>query len=181
MPWVIRLKSLVLTSMLFSILVAACFTVSASRRMVAPVVRGLRTEDLELYFYSDSTSTYSALKNGDTDFMMERLTCSQYQDAIIDRKIIVAPFVENKRYEFDLNHNYTIKTYPGIRNPLTSLKSRQALARLTDKTYIVDEICGGYAVRLDTPIPPFQKGWWNESVTGKTIHTHTTQRKLKDC
>ncbi|MCK4476977.1 hypothetical protein KAU88_00395 [Candidatus Bathyarchaeota archaeon] len=125
--------------------------------------RGPRTEDLIINFYPNITMAYLALKTGEIDIIGYELTTDLFEDAINDINIVLAPVASSGMYEFDINNNCTIRTYPGIRSPTNYQGFRQALAFLVDKDYIVEEICGGFAERIDQPIGASNKGWRNES------------------
>lgn len=142
-------------------------------------VQGPRTEDLIIRFYSDIQSTYSALKADEIDLVAytgwsvglplhdgKQFTADLFADAIFDPNIVLAPLPGNDIVGFDFNSNCTIETYPGIRSPMTYKSFRQALAFLVDKDWIVDEAKGGFASKIDVPIPYPQSGWWNSNVTG---------------
>jgi len=133
-------------------------------------LNGPITEDLLIYFYSLPSTCYQALKVGAIDIMAYPLTENQYLDAIVDPDIVLASHSMNDIYGFPFNLNETIKTYsdfdPVLVSPMTYLEFRQAIAHLIDKDYIVDAICGGFAKRIDVPVPYAQKTWWNTSVTG---------------
>jgi len=141
--------------------------------------QGPRTEDLIIDFYSDVVSAYVALKAGNIDLLAytgwsvglplhdgKQFHADLYTDAITDPNIVLAPLAGNDIVGFDFNNNCTIPTYPGIRSPMTYKSFRQALAFLVDKDFIVDEVKGGFASKIDVPIPYPQSGWWNSNVTG---------------
>ncbi|MCW3985620.1 MAG: ABC transporter substrate-binding protein [Candidatus Bathyarchaeota archaeon] len=125
--------------------------------------RGPRTEDLIINFYPNITMAYLALKTGEIDIIGYELTTDLFEDAINDANIVLAPAADQGMYQFDINNNCTISTYPGIRSPTNYQGFRQALAFLVDKDYIVETICEGFAERIDQPIAPPHKGWRNES------------------
>jgi len=87
-----------------------------------------------------------------------------YIDAINDPNIVLAPVADQGFYQFDLNNNYTIAMYPGVRSPTNYTGFRQALAWLTDKEFIVDEICGGFAERIDQMIAAPYRAWGNATM-----------------
>lgn len=124
---------------------------------------GPRTEDLIIYWYDGVECAYEALKTGEIDIVMWDITREQYKDAIADPSIVLAPVTDMDMYEFDINNNWTIATYPGVRSPTSYLEMRQAMAFLTDKDTIVSYCCGGFAERIDQPVAAPTKGWMNES------------------
>jgi ABC-type transport system substrate-binding protein len=125
---------------------------------------GPRTQYLRLQYYADQTVLYLALKAGAIDVMGWPLTRAQYEDAITDPDIIVCPTTENGMFELDLNNNWTLPD--GKPNPLRVLSFRQAVARCVDKINIITNICGGHALRLDTPLTsnPNYGYWWKSAV-----------------
>jgi len=127
-------------------------------------LKGPRTDDLIIRYYGDVESAYAALKAGEIDIVGYEITSALYEDAITDPTIVLAPVASLNMFQFDINNNYTIPTYPGIRSPTNYQGFRQALAWLTPKDYIVNDICGGFADRIDQPIAGMHKGWGNESM-----------------
>ena len=147
--------------LLLTLLIVACIpqvSVSASK--------GPRTEDLTMLFYSDVLATYDALERGDIDVVGFDIMLPVYLEAIDNPDVVLAPVDDMGMYEFDLNNNYSIPTYHGVRSPTSYTKFRQALACLVDKDRIVEEFCGSFAVRIDQPIAAPVHGWMNQSYTG---------------
>jgi len=135
--------------------------------MVAAPVKAEARSDLEITFYGSDTAAWTALVNGEIDFLQWALTEEQKEAAEADPNIQLARVDENGMFEFDINNNYTIKTYPGIRSITNELKVRQAIAYLVDKDAIIRDILHYYGVRIDQPIAaPQTEGWCNSSVIG---------------
>ena len=128
--------------------------------------QGPREEDLQMFFYSDVLASYAALEAGEVDIVGFDIQESIYIDAKDNPNVAMAPVDDMGMYEFDLNNNYTIASYPGVRSPTNYVGFRQALARLVDKDLIVDTYCGGFAARIDQPIAPPASGWMNSTYTG---------------
>ncbi len=130
-------------------------------------VKGPREDDLQLLFYSDILATYEALAEGEIDVLGFGCCGSPiYLDAVDDPNIAVVPVDDMGMYEFDIHNNYSIASYPGIRSPTSYTEFRQALAFLVDKDRVVQEFCGGFAVRMDQPIAAPAHFWMNHSYTG---------------
>ncbi|MCK4477989.1 hypothetical protein KAU88_05635 [Candidatus Bathyarchaeota archaeon] len=145
------------------ILVFSLSAISEAAKAASPT-RGPRTEDLIINFYGNISSAYAALKTAEIDIVGYEITKELYEDAIADSNIVLAPVADSLMYQFDINNNCTIATYPGIRSPTNYQGFRQALAWLTDKEYIIEEACEGFAERIDQPIAAPYKGWRNESM-----------------
>jgi hypothetical protein len=125
--------------------------------------KGPRTPYLYMKFYTLPEDCYAALKTGDIDLMLWPLTADQYRDAVKDPNVILGPVSENGMNEFSFNTNETIPTYPGVISPMSQVDFRRALALLTDKFYIVNDILGGFATRMDMPVVVNAPSWLNNS------------------
>lgn len=124
----------------------------------------VRTGNLRIQYFSDPILAYGALTSGDIDLMIWPLDKSQYATAITNPDIVMGPVSENGMREFDLNGNETIAAYPGVNSPTSYWEFRAALACITDKQYIVNNILGGFATRMDVPIVVNAPSWINSSV-----------------
>jgi len=125
--------------------------------------RGPATKYLLMKFYETPEDCFQALVSGDIDMMLWPLTIAQYQAAIQNPDIVLGPVTENGMYEFDFNNNETIATYPGVISPMSQAGFRAALALLTDKWYIIEDIAGGFATRMDVPVVVNAPSWINSS------------------
>ncbi len=155
-----RLDQIVAALLLASLLLlAATGSLPAARGTTGP-----RGEDLVIHFYSNVTEAYLGLKAGDVDLVLEDLPKDLATLAREDSNLVLAPVAGYNMYEFDLNNNWSIPSYPGIRSPMNYSQMRQAVAWLTDKNHIVDVICDGFAERIDQAIAAPLKGWANMSM-----------------
>jgi ABC-type transport system substrate-binding protein len=118
---------------------------------------------LDTYFYASDDEAFEALMTGEVDFIDWPLTYEQYLDARVSPNLELAGYAEDGMSEFDINNNYTIADYPGVRSPTNDVEFRRALAQAVDKDYIVNTIIRGFAERIDCPIPATQKGFANET------------------
>ena len=148
--------------------IALCFAMLLMMIPAPAQANGPRTQYLRIQYYADQTVLYLALKSGDIDLMGWPLTAAQYADAVTDPNLVVCPTIENGMFEFDLNNNYTLPD--GSLNPLNVLEFRQAVALCVDKVNIITNICGGFALRLDTPLTsnPNYGYWWKSEVAYPT-------------
>jgi len=128
--------------------------------------QGPREDDLQMFFYFDINASYAALEAGEVDVIGYEVQESIYIDAIENPNIALVPVDDMGMYEIDLNNNYTIASYPGVRSVTNYVEFRQALAFLVDKDLVVDTFCGGFAARIDQPIAPPTSGWMNTSNSG---------------
>ena len=128
-------------------------------------VKAAGRSDIDVTFYASPDAAWTALVGGQADMMQWSLTKVQMEAAEADPNIVLERYDENGFYEFDLNNNYTILSYPGVRSPTNELKVRQAITRLVDKDYIVANILEYFGVKIDTMIPkPQKENWANTSV-----------------
>jgi len=126
---------------------------------------GPRSDELAMNFYANVEGAYGALKAGEIDMVMYDITYEQYLDAIEDPNIQLVGIADMGMYEVDINNNYTMPTYPGVRSPTNHVDFRRALAHLLDKDYVTAVCCGGFAVRIDVPVAaPVDVSWINTSV-----------------
>jgi len=155
-----RVEKFIITGLTLVLILSTSF----SHDSVFAQTKGPRTEDLIIKFYSDIEDAYRALKNGDIDVLGSSLTGDLLQDAKADPNIVLgAVSAWVSRYEFDINNNHTVPLFPGIRSPTNYQGFRQALAFLVDKDHIVENICEGFAYRIDQPVGYIHRGWRNQS------------------
>ena len=93
------------------------------------------------------------------------LDATDFGTAMNNPNIVLAPVAAANTHQLDLNNNYSISTYPGVRSPMNYTEMRQAIAFLTDKDDIVNTDCGGLAQRIDQMIAAPFYGWANESMS----------------
>jgi hypothetical protein len=72
-------------------------------------------------------------------------------------------------YEFDVQNNHTIATYPGVESFIFGEKRkgvRKAITYLADKDLIVTDCTGGFTERIDQLLAAPHKGWRNQTHPG---------------
>lgn len=121
--------------------------------------------DVDVIFYGSDSAAWSALVAGEIDVMQWALTIEQKQAAEADPNIQLARFDENGMFEFDINSNYTIMTYPGVRSATNDIHVRKAIAYLVDKNYIISNILMYFGARIDVPIAAPQLSGWADPST----------------
>jgi ABC-type transport system substrate-binding protein len=129
--------------------------------------RGPRS-DLRIDFYGNVSDAYAALKGGDVDFLYGPLNSTYVQDAEDDPNLLVAESLDNKMFEFDINNNYTILDYPGVKSPTYEAEFRQASAHAIDKDYIMNEFVLNHGARIDQPCHALSSSWMNETYLGES-------------
>ncbi|MEM2144897.1 MAG: ABC transporter substrate-binding protein, partial [Candidatus Jordarchaeaceae archaeon] len=122
--------------------------------------------DFEFQTFASFDEAYQALKMGTVDMLDYPLSDSQLLDALNDPNLNVVAATSCRMYLFDLNNNYTIAEYLGVKSPLHELKFRQAIAYAIDKDYIIESFWGNMAKRIDQPLPLTFPSWMNETYLG---------------
>jgi ABC-type transport system substrate-binding protein len=125
------------------------------------VIRGPSTDNLYIKYYSNDDLQYNALKNDQVDLIDAQLTQAQIAETANNASIGITTTVSPSYliYDFDINNNATIPTYPNWTSPTSYKKFRQAIALLVNKTEIANDIFN-YSTRIDTPIPRPVSNWW---------------------
>lgn len=119
--------------------------------------------DLIINFYNGSSQAYTALKSGDVDLLYWPLNSTCLQDAKNDPNLIVAEDNDNRMFQLDINNNYTIPDYPGVKSPTYEVTFRQAIAHAIDKDHILNAYWFNLASRIDQPVPRMFEFWMNET------------------
>ncbi len=148
-----------------AILFATALLMMTAIPLPSRALKGPRTEDLILYYYETVDSAYAALKAGEIDMVGYEITADLFTDASQDANIVVGQVADSGFYEFDINNNGTILTFPDWISPTNYVEMRQAIAWLTDKDFIVSEITGGFTERIDQMIAAPYYGWANASMS----------------
>jgi len=161
-------KDYMVSMVLLSIAIIALTTLTPITPAKAQEVQyGPREDEMIIKFYSDVEAAYTALKADEIHMVMYDITAELYYDAIEDPEIQLAPLLDYGMYEIDINNNYTIPTYPDVRNPFHLEEFRKAVAHLIDKDKVIEEFCKGFAERIDVPVAaPTDPAWVNQSVSG---------------
>jgi len=116
--------------------------------------------DLDIIWYTNSDTAFTALQNDEVDMIQWALTDTQKIAVEGNPNLQIAQYVENGMMEFDLNNNLTIIDYPTSTNPCHVTDFRRFIARMTDKEYIISNILLNTGSRIDVPVcyPQYQ-GW----------------------
>ena len=155
--------TLILAAMLGLVFNVQLFSVRAQETFGSRHNKGL-----EISFFNSSTEAFTALKVGEIDFIQWSLTYEQYQYVVADPTLVLASHHGGAMNQFDLNNNYTIPDYPGVRSPMNELTFRQALAHMVDKDWIINEVLQRFwGERIDAPIGAAIMGYANQSVIGE--------------
>jgi len=133
----------------------------------AEPTNGPRADYLNIKIYASDVAEFAAFEAGDieiVDWPLDPQHVEMYSAAPYNQSIILAKYNELGMYEFDINNNETIPSYPDVLSPTSNPYFRAALQCLVDKDYIVSSILKGYAARLDGPIMPWMGSFYDPSV-----------------
>lgn len=156
---------IIMKKIVFAIMaILTCLMLVSTMPVMAPPPR--QCKGLDIYFYEDPDATFTALLACEIDFMAWALTYEQYVVAVATPDIQLAGYAENGLFEFDLNNNYSIVDFPGVRSMMSDVEFRRAIAQMVDKNWIIQVVIMGFAERIDAPICAPQSGYANESVIG---------------
>jgi len=149
---ILRLKYISAMLTLTALLLVAFAPLQTAQAANGPV------SDLQIFYYRNDTALYNALKAKDIDMSLGVVTPAQYNRAINDPDILLAPIKKLDIYAFSLNLNEEISDYPGVKNPLTVPDFRKAIHRLRDLS------TNPFASPLPVPISAVSSLWYNASV-----------------
>jgi len=133
----------------------------------ASATNGPRAGYLHIQIYASDVAEFAAFELGEieiVDWPLDPTKVVEYSTAPKNESIILAKFNEIGMFEFDVNNNETIQALPGVLSPTSNAYFRAALSCLVDKNYIINDICQGYAARLDGPIMPWMGAFYDPTV-----------------
>jgi hypothetical protein len=152
------------TIILIVILIASALSSSAIPSAKAAAVYGPRVDQLLCKIYPNSTDEFTAFQDGQVDIIDWPLTKTWVTVINNTPGYALDKFKQFSLFEFDLNNNQTVVSYPGIQIPTFDKNFRIAMAYMVDKPYIINTIVGGYGVRADAPIMPWLP-WYDPLLT----------------
>jgi len=148
-------KTFTVLAVLLLLVIGTSMQTSSMLEMSGPT-----TSNLEFSF-SSQAGLFTALVNNETDVMCTPLTKSQYDTAIENPELQLAPVYGNDISEIGINNNRTIPTYPNWRSPTNYTEFRKAMELSVDKdSLIAGPSLQGFATRIDTPAPMPNMGLW---------------------
>jgi hypothetical protein len=136
-------------------------------RAYAATTYGPRIDDLLEVTYTSGTAEFSAFEAKSIDMVDSPLTgdlVTKWTTAPYNTYITEDPFKSPSMYEYDVNNNLTMMSYPTTPSPTYFAAFRQALAYMVNKTYIIKTALGGMGTQLETPLMPWT-AWYNPTVT----------------
>jgi ABC-type transport system substrate-binding protein len=150
-----RIKRGLLVLVLLCIIVFSCASLTTGQP--PQPVKGPRVDELLFKLYPDASSELQAFNACEIDIVDTDMDPS----AAWNETIVHKPYETADMYDFELNNNRTIPTYPNWTSPIWDANFRHALAHLADKRRYVTDVLNGWGVVLDTPIMPWLQEWFN--------------------
>jgi len=130
-----------------------------------PVQANGTRSDLDITFYTNPDTAFTALQADEVDMVQWALTKEQKDAVELNPNLQIGQFVENGMMEYDFQNNYTIADYPTTRNPMNIKEVRVAVDYLVDEDYIITNILKNMASRIDVSVCyPQYPGWVDPSV-----------------
>ena len=160
-------KDLAILMVLLMMLGSFMALAGAPKAAAVEPTHGPRADWLHIKIYASDVAEFAAFEAGEieiVDWPLEPEYVERYSQEPYNESIILAKFNEIGMFEFDINNNETIPSYPGVLSPTSNPYFRAALSCLVDKDYIVQSICQGYAARLDGPIMPWMGDFYDPTV-----------------
>jgi len=126
----------------------------------APQREGGPLTDFLVFKLGNQPELWTMLKNGEIDLLCAPLTKVQYEEAINDPNIQLAPFCMSDINGVAINNNRTIPSYPDWRSPTNYTEFRKAIEYCIDKDGFISSVLKGFATRIDTPVPRPNMEYW---------------------
>ena len=150
------------------IILTSFFTLNIISTGFSLSIYGPRIDELNIKIFPNDTAEFKALEDGDIDLLecfLHETEVKKWSQEPYNDTIVLDPFIENGIYEFDLNNNLTLLSYPNWPSPTYYPEFRCAIAYMVDKSYIVNNIIGGLGTILKSPtrIHSHEKGSWERS------------------
>jgi len=142
--------------------------------LFGPHVKGILIE-----IYTGTTTEWAAMNQGKIDFedwALDKPTADAW--STVGGPITEANYGGELGYMLlDINNNATIwptDAGPGIPNPTSDLFLRQAIAYCVNRSWIVNDLCGGLANPMYTLVPTMMGGYVNHDIRpGGTLEALT--------
>jgi len=158
-------ENIIMNKIGIGVILVISLLISMQLQVIAPQSR--HCKGLEICFYENPDEAFTALKAGEIDIMQWCLREQQYEDAVTHPDLLLASYAENGMMEFDINNNYTIEWYPGVRSLTNEITFRQAIAHMVDKDWIISDVLEGWGQRIDAHVTAPQTVYANQSVIGE--------------
>jgi ABC-type transport system substrate-binding protein len=139
---------------------------SISIPVKAATTYGPRIDELLIKIYGTDVAEYAAFEASEIDLLdwpagsgeVDRWSVPPYSNYIE-----LDSFRELGMYEFDINNNLTMLSYPNWPSPTSYLDFRHAIAHMVDKDFIISTYLSGYGAKLESPIMPWLR-WYDSAM-----------------
>jgi len=157
----------------FAILALAFVALLAVYLVPAPVkaatIYGPRVDEILVKIYSTETAEFNAFEAQEIDLIDWPIgsdLVTRWSSPPYNSYIALDYFREIGLYEFDINNNASLLSYPESvygRSPTSYPEFRKAIAYMVDKAYIVSQIVGGLGAVCESPIMPWLR-WYDPTM-----------------
>jgi ABC-type oligopeptide transport system substrate-binding subunit len=147
----------------------------------ATTIYGPRVEEALCKIYPNDVAEWDALKAA----QIELVDCPKPPSIVIpspwpaDYNYTLDAYRDLTMYEFDINNNETMPSYPNVKSPTSDRNFRHAIAHMVDKDFTITNILGGSGAELESPIMPWLR-WYDPNITTHPYNPATVCQILYD-
>ncbi len=153
-----------------TILAIAIVAIMAISSMSIPVrattTYGPRIDEILCKIYASDVAEFAAFEASEIDLLDWPAGGSEverWSQAPFNATIVLDSFREIGLYEFDINNNDTLASYPVWKSPTAYPEFRHGIAHLVDKDFIINTYVGGYGAKCESPIMPWLR-WYDPTM-----------------
>jgi len=132
----------------------------------ASATYGPRVDELLCKIYGTDVAEFAAFEAEQIDLLdwpAGSGEVDRWSDPPFSDYIQLDPYREIGLYEFDINNNETLISYPNWLSPTNYPEFRHAIAHLVDKPFIINTYVGGYGAQCESPIMPWL-AWYDPTM-----------------
>jgi len=152
---------------------------SISMPVKAATTYGPRIGELLCKIYGTDIAEFAAFDAGEIDLVDSPLTKDLVTKYTGDPTVTLDSYRENGMYQFDINNNLTMLSYPNWRSPTSYPEFRHAIAHMIDKPFIITNILGGFGAQMEVPVMPWTR-WYDLSTPLHPYSPATACQILRD-
>jgi ABC-type oligopeptide transport system substrate-binding subunit len=166
---------------ILAIAIAALMAISIVAVPVkATATVGPRIDQLLCQIYGTAANEHTAFAASDLDLIDWPLSSAEVADYQANHPEITLDSYRNiGLFEFDINNNLTMPSYPTVTSPTSDSFFREAIAYLVDKPFILSTYVGGLGAILETPIMPWLK-WYDPTIPTRSYDANHACQILFD-
>jgi len=148
----------------------------------ASTTYGPRIDELLIKIYGTNVAEYAAFEASEIDLLDWPAGSSEvtkWSAPPYNTQIVLDACKEIGMYQFDINNNLTMLSYPNWPSPTSYPEFRHAIAHLVDKPFIISTYVGGYGAQLESPLMPWLR-WYDPTMMTHTYNPETAKQIFFD-